>query len=71
MPFVFHLPIGFRREVEVVAPIGYSVAVLEKNIQNIPPRLIAKRRPSLGDSLVLDVKHVVEKLQKIIQNYTP
>lgn len=71
VPSVFHLAVSFRGEVEVVPPIGNTVAVLEKNIQDIAPRLIAKRRSRLRDSLVLDVQHVVEKLQKIVQIYTP
>ena len=60
VPPVFHFPIGFRGEVKIIPPVDYSVAVFEKYIQNVAPRLIAERRARFGYRLVLDAEHVVE-----------
>ena len=71
VPPVFHFSVSLGGEIEVIPPVFRSVAVFEKNIQYIAPRLIAKGRSRFRDSLVLHFKHVAEKLQKIIQNNAP
>lgn len=69
VPFILHFPVRLCREVEIVAPIDYAVAVLEEYVQYIAPFFIKKRGFAFGYGRIFHTQNLVKQIKQIFLQY--